>query len=79
MNTIANIIQWQYFYPIQQGMPKNCSADISRVIDHLDSVLTFGSKSEVHKLKAQFGLEGVQHNDDFAVYVLHCVGYLDLH
>jgi hypothetical protein len=39
-------------------------------IDYLDFVLTFGSQSEVHNLKAQFGLEGVEHNDDFAVYVI---------
>lgn len=50
-------------------MAANCSADITRVINHLDSVLTFGSPHEVAKLKAQFGLEDVEHNDDFAVYV----------
>lgn len=50
-------------------MAKNCSTDVSRVIDYLDFVLTFGSKSEVNDLKAKFGLEGVEHNDDFAVYV----------
>lgn len=50
-------------------MPKNCSTDVNRVIDYLDFVLTFGSKSEVHDLKVKFGLEGVEHNDDFAVYV----------
>jgi hypothetical protein len=50
-------------------MAKNCSTDINRVIDYLDLVLTFGSQSEVHNLKAQFGLEGVEHNDDFAVFV----------
>lgn len=32
----ANIIQWQYFVPVQQGMPKNCSTDIDLVINHMD-------------------------------------------
>ncbi|KAH0359037.1 serine carboxypeptidase, partial [Aureobasidium melanogenum] len=57
---------WQYFVPIQQGMPKNCSSDISLVIDHIDSVLLNGTASEIHSLKKSFGLEDLDHNDDFA-------------
>jgi len=57
---------WQYFAPIQQGMAKNCSADLSLVIDHIDNVLTTGTKKEQNELKARFGLEGLEHNDDFA-------------
>ncbi|KAF7935655.1 hypothetical protein BELL_0103g00180 [Botrytis elliptica] len=56
---------WQYFYPVQDGMPKNCSKDVSLVIDYMDNVLTHGSKSEVTALKTKFGLESVKHNDDF--------------
>ena len=33
---------WQYFAPIQAAMPKNCSADVTRVIDHMDNVLEGG-------------------------------------
>ncbi|MCJ1433440.1 hypothetical protein MMC27_002800 [Xylographa pallens] len=57
---------WQYFYPIQQGMAQNCSSDVSLVIDHIDGVLKNGSKTEIQKLKTMFGLEHVEHNDDFA-------------
>jgi hypothetical protein len=48
-------------------MAANCSADITRVINYLDAVLAFGSPHEVSKLKAQFGLEGVEHPADFTV------------
>ncbi|KAI5209493.1 serine carboxypeptidase [Aureobasidium subglaciale] len=57
---------WQYFVPIQQGMPKNCSSDVSLVIDHVDNVLLNGTASEISELKTSFGLEGLEHNDDFA-------------
>ncbi|KAF7899663.1 hypothetical protein EAF00_003999 [Botryotinia globosa] len=56
---------WQYFYPVQDGMPKNCSKDVSLVIDYMDNVLTHGNKSAVTALKTKFGLESVKHNDDF--------------
>jgi len=54
-----------YFLPVQQGMPANCSKDVSLVIDHMDSILLNGTADEVHQLKAKFGLESVEHNDDF--------------
>ncbi|KAK4616337.1 putative extracellular serine carboxypeptidase [Fulvia fulva] len=56
---------WGYFKPVQEGMPQNCSKDVSLVIDHMDDILMHGSDQEVHDLKAKFGLETVEHNDDF--------------
>jgi hypothetical protein len=47
-------------------MAKNCSSDVSLVIDHIDSVLLNGTDSEIHSLKQSFGLEDLEHNDDFA-------------
>ena len=55
---------WQYFSPIQQGMPKNCSRDLSNVINYIDRTLTQGSRREQYDLKQKFGLESLQ-NDDF--------------
>ena len=46
-------------------MPKNCSKDVSLVIDYMDKVLTTGNASAVTALKTKFGLESVEHNDDF--------------
>lgn len=56
---------WGYFRPVQEGMPKNCSADVARVIDYMDGVMVHGSAEEVHALKEKFGLQNVTHNDDF--------------
>ncbi|MCJ1472519.1 hypothetical protein MMC13_001167 [Lambiella insularis] len=56
---------WEYFYPIQQGMALNCSTDASLVIDHIDTVLTSENVTAVHQLKKLFGLEDLEHNDDF--------------
>lgn len=48
-------------------MPKNCSTDLIKVIDYIDSILINGTDQEQYDLKAQFGLEGVQDNADFAL------------
>ncbi|EGP89515.1 serine carboxypeptidase [Zymoseptoria tritici IPO323] len=56
---------WSYFLPVQQGMPKNCSQDVSLVIDHMDNILINGTEDEAKELKALFGLQDVSHNDDF--------------
>jgi hypothetical protein len=56
---------WQYFAPVQEGMPKNCSKDVSLVVDYIDEVLTTGSEADKTALKSMFGLEAVEHDDDF--------------
>lgn len=56
---------WAYFLPVQEGMPANCSKDVSLVIDHMDDILTSGNTTAIHALKTRFGLENVTHNDDF--------------
>jgi hypothetical protein len=58
--------QWEYFTPVQEGMPQNCSKDITRVIEYVDSIGKTGSKHQVQKLKDLFGLGDVEHFDDFA-------------
>jgi hypothetical protein len=60
----ANLFQWQYFVPIQQGMPKNCSKDVNLVIEYMDHVFTHGNESEQLALKKKFGLEYLKHGDD---------------
>ncbi len=57
---------WQYFEPVRQGLPANCSADVQLVVAHVDEVLTTGTPAEIQALKAKFGLGGITHNDDFA-------------
>ena len=47
-------------------MPKNCSADIQKVVDHVDKTLLLGQSKDKQSLKDLFGLGGVAHDDDFA-------------
>jgi hypothetical protein len=49
-------------------MATNCSSDITRVIDYMDSVLEFGTPSQVNELKTMFGMQDVEHNADFTSY-----------
>ncbi|KAI1192412.1 serine carboxypeptidase S28-domain-containing protein [Nemania serpens] len=56
---------WQYFVPVQEATPKNCSADVNTVIEYVDSVLLHGSSREKAQLKAKFKLGGLQ-DADFA-------------
>ncbi len=46
-------------------MPKNCSKDISTVIDYMDNILMHGTADQKHSLKQKFGLESLEHDDDF--------------
>lgn len=50
-------------------MPKNCSKDVSRVVDYVDRVASSGTKEQQQKLKELFGLGDLEHFDDFAAYV----------
>lgn len=56
---------WQYFVPVQEATPKNCSADVNTVIEYVDSVLLHGSSREKNQLKAKFQLQGLE-DADFA-------------
>ncbi|KAJ5174589.1 uncharacterized protein N7482_000466 [Penicillium canariense] len=57
---------WQYFAPVQEGMPKNCSRDISRVVDYIDGINKHGNEKKLQQLKEMFGLGDIEHFDDFA-------------
>lgn len=55
---------WQYFAPVQQGMPQNCSKDVSLVIDYMDNVFNSGTEAEKLALKTKFGLADVEQPAD---------------
>ncbi|KAH9907082.1 putative serine peptidase [Xylariomycetidae sp. FL2044] len=55
---------WQYFYPIQQGMPQNCSKDYAAIVDYVDDVFLHGTDEEVADLKKLFNLQDLVHLDD---------------
>ncbi|KAJ4411335.1 hypothetical protein N0V82_009024 [Gnomoniopsis sp. IMI 355080] len=58
-----------YYTPIQQGMPQNCSADMSRIADHVDSVANSGNTTAMKELQGMFALQDLAHADDFAEQV----------
>lgn len=62
---------FEYFTPVQEGMPRNCSSDINLVINHIDTILTIGSPAQQQELKAMFGLGDLQHNSDFAAAIVN--------
>jgi hypothetical protein len=45
-------------------MPKNCSKDISLVIDYMDKVWNGGTAAEKLALKTKFGLQNLEHPED---------------
>ena len=42
---------WQYFQPIEQGMPQTCKKDVELVIDHVDDVLMNGWSTSNGKVR----------------------------
>ncbi|KAJ6436345.1 putative extracellular serine carboxypeptidase [Purpureocillium lavendulum] len=56
---------WQYFSPVEQAMPRNCSADFKKIIAHVDDVLFKGSPAEKAKLKSMFNMTDSV-DDEFA-------------
>jgi hypothetical protein len=63
--TVEGASSWAYTIPILEHMPKNCSRDVSRVIDHMDKIGRNGTKDEIKKFQAMFGLESIEHFGDF--------------
>ncbi|KAG8923740.1 hypothetical protein FRC00_005919 [Tulasnella sp. 408] len=55
---------WEYWEPIEEGMPQNCSADLAAAMDYMDNIMATGTPDQVLALKTQFGMEALQ-NDDF--------------
>ncbi|KAM7197563.1 serine-type peptidase-like protein [Rhypophila sp. PSN 637] len=54
-----------YFDPVSEYLPKNCSKDVTEVIDHIDRILLYGTAGEKDSLKRSFGFEGTA-DVDFA-------------
>ncbi|KAJ3492691.1 hypothetical protein NLG97_g5207 [Lecanicillium saksenae] len=56
---------WQYFQVTHDVMPKNCSTDYTKIIEHVDKVLINGTDTQKQKLKTKFGF-GPLSDHDFA-------------
>ncbi|KAG2049013.1 peptidase S28 [Suillus hirtellus] len=57
---------YEYFTPIREHMPQNCSSDVEAVINYLDELYGASDVAGIQTLKEAFGLGDVVHVDDFA-------------
>ncbi|TFK43800.1 serine carboxypeptidase S28-domain-containing protein [Crucibulum laeve] len=57
---------WQYFEPIREHMPANCSADVQAVIAHVDTVFSGKNQTAIQAIKNLFGMGDMTHLDDVA-------------
>jgi len=57
---------WEWYVPIEAALPRNCSADVKAVVSYVDHVLSSASDDDILTLKGYFGLEMLDHHDDFA-------------
>ncbi|EJD41230.1 peptidase S28 [Auricularia subglabra TFB-10046 SS5] len=62
--THAAIVYWEYYEVIRQSAPTGCIARLERSIDIIDRVLQVPVLRR--PLKKLFGLEDLEHDDDFA-------------
>ncbi|KAK5662263.1 hypothetical protein OQA88_8168 [Cercophora sp. LCS_1] len=58
---------WEYFTPVLEATPQNCSKDVQAVIDHVDRVLSHGSRKDKMRLKNRFMLTSLS-DVDFASF-----------
>ncbi|KAG8898767.1 hypothetical protein FRB99_007177 [Tulasnella sp. 403] len=64
---------WQYYEPIEEGMPKNCSSDAALVVKTVDQTLLNGTAEAKAELKKSFGLESLR-DDDFGYAISAPIG-----
>ncbi|CEJ90071.1 hypothetical protein VHEMI05879 [[Torrubiella] hemipterigena] len=61
---------WEYYVPIKNAMPPNCSADFQRVVKHVDDVLLHGTETYKAALKRRFSADGASDQDFVTGFVL---------
>ncbi|KAG1723677.1 peptidase S28 [Suillus lakei] len=57
---------YDYFTPIREYMPQNCSSDIQAVIAYLDGMYAANDTAGIQTLQEAFSLGGLKHVGDFA-------------
>lgn len=60
--------QREYWEPVEQGMPWNCSSDLAAAVAYIDDILENGKSRQVGRIKSMFGLESLR-DDDFGRWV----------
>ncbi|KAG5980650.1 hypothetical protein E4U55_003810 [Claviceps digitariae] len=64
---------WQYYAPVDEALPRNCSADFKRISAHVQDVLSTGTEHAKHHLKSKFGF-GTLADDDFISAIMSLLG-----
>ncbi|RDA85072.1 hypothetical protein CP532_3102 [Ophiocordyceps camponoti-leonardi (nom. inval.)] len=62
-----------YFGQVEKAMPRNCSADIKRVVSYFDRVLDSGSEEERRELKKMYNVTADSSDGDLASTVTNAV------
>ncbi|KAG8894788.1 hypothetical protein FRC00_008442 [Tulasnella sp. 408] len=65
LSVAAPLNDREYWEPVEEGMPWNCSSDLKAAVDYMDDLMSSGKHHEVVKLKKKFGLQSLA-DDDFA-------------
>lgn len=60
---------WEWFRPVMEVMPPNCSTDVQSSIGHIDEILLSGDEEATQELKNRFALGDLE-DIDFASYVI---------
>jgi hypothetical protein len=60
---------YPYFDAVERAIPRNCSSDLKAVVSYIDAVFEAGDASDIEDLKTMFGLESLDHADDFAEHL----------
>ncbi|KAG2039995.1 serine carboxypeptidase S28-domain-containing protein [Suillus americanus] len=57
---------YEYFTPVREYMPQNCSSDVQAVIAYLDKMYMANDTAGIKTLQEAFGLGSLNHVGDFA-------------
>lgn len=72
---IRNRDFWQYYEPIRLNMPKNCSADVGRVVDYIDSLIAAGNQTGISQIQSTLDLVKAGPVSNFMTWSM-CISYI---
>lgn len=70
----AQIAYPQWYYPIQQFAPGDCTASINAIIDKMDRLVAQKNEKAINELKEIFGLGALKDIRDFAMTIAFPMG-----
>ncbi|TEB30029.1 hypothetical protein FA13DRAFT_563022 [Coprinellus micaceus] len=61
----ARVDFWEYFEPVREYMPRNCSLDVEAAISQVDKIFQSGNTTAMDSIKKSFGLSDLTNSIDF--------------